>query len=172
VAKPKSEVWRPEDLATVGELLLDISTNLAQSYGLTYEEIEKSLPLIDTSKTLIREVCPAFLSNVECRPGKYRRYDGLCTNLQNPTWGATLSPFTRLISPRFADSLTAPRISVTGHNLPLSRVVSRTMHPDEGYHDHAGTVMVIAWGQFIDHDYTLTATPLVYRVSQNLRPIF
>jgi len=34
------------------------------------------------------------------------------------------------------------------------------MHPDEGYHDHAGTVMVIAWGQFIDHDYTLTATPL------------
>lgn len=34
------------------------------------------------------------------------------------------------------------------------------MHPDEGYHDHAGTVMVIAWGQFMDHDYTLTATPL------------
>jgi hypothetical protein len=64
-------------------------------YGLTYEEIEKSLPLIDTSKTLIREICPAFLSNIECRPGKYRRYDGLCTNLQNPTWGATLSPFVR-----------------------------------------------------------------------------
>ncbi|XP_011868052.1 PREDICTED: uncharacterized protein LOC105562113 [Vollenhovia emeryi] len=160
VARPKSELWRPVDLATVGELLLDITTNIAQTYGLTYEEIQRSLPLIDTSKTLIREVCPAFLSNVECRPGKYRRYDGLCTNLQNPTWGATLSPFTRLMSPQFADGLTAPRISVTGRDLPLSRVVSRTMHPDEGYHDHAGTVMVIAWGQFMDHDYTLTATPL------------
>lgn len=56
--------------------------------------------------------------------------------------------------------MSAPRISVTGKDLPLSRVVSRTMHPDEGYHDHAGTVMVIAWGQFMDHDYTLTATPL------------
>lgn len=56
--------------------------------------------------------------------------------------------------------MTAPRISVTGNALPLSRVVSRTMHPDEGFHDHAGTVMVIAWGQFIDHDYTLTGTPL------------
>lgn len=66
----------------------------------------------------------------------------------------------RLTSPRFADGLTAPRISITGRDLPLSRVVSRTMHPDEGYHDHAGTVMVIAWGQFMDHDYTLTATPL------------
>lgn len=66
----------------------------------------------------------------------------------------------RLMSPRFADGLSAPRISTTGHDLPLSRVVSRTMHPDEGYHDHAGTVMIIAWGQFMDHDYTLTATPL------------
>lgn len=56
--------------------------------------------------------------------------------------------------------MTAPRISVTGNQLPLARVVSRTMHPDEGFHDHAGTVMVIAWGQFIDHDYTLTGTPL------------
>lgn len=62
--------------------------------------------------------------------------------------------------PRFADGLTAPRISTTGRELPLSRIVSRTMHPDEGYHDHAGTVMVIAWGQFMDHDYTLTGTPL------------
>lgn len=56
--------------------------------------------------------------------------------------------------------MTAPRISVTGNGLPASRVVSRTMHPDEGFHDHAGTIMVIAWGQFMDHDYTLTATPL------------
>lgn len=80
--------------------------------------------------------------------------------------------FYRLLNPAFADGMTAPRISRTGDQLPLSRIVSRTMHPDEGYHDHAGTVMVIAWGQFMDHDYTLTATPLgkfyyktVYKVS-------
>lgn len=66
----------------------------------------------------------------------------------------------RLIGPLYADGMTAPRISVTGNALPPSRIVSRTMHPDEGFHDHAGTVMVIAWGQFIDHDYTLTGTPL------------
>nr|CAD7194069.1 unnamed protein product [Timema douglasi] len=129
-------------------------------YGLSYEDIEKGLPLIDTSKTLIREVCPPYLANVECRPGKYRRYDGLCTNLQHPTWGATNTPFTRLVGPLFADGMTAPRISVTGNQLPLPRIVSRTVHPDEGFHDHAGTVMVVAWGQFMDHDYTLTGTPL------------
>ncbi|KAK7864953.1 hypothetical protein R5R35_004937 [Gryllus longicercus] len=160
VAQPKTHMWKAEEVATVGELLLDISINLAKTYGLSYEDIEKGLPLIDTSKTLIREVCPPFLANVECRPGKYRRYDGLCTNLQHPTWGATMTPFTRLVGPLYADGMTAPRISVTGNQLPLPRIVSRTVHPDEGFHDHAGTVMVVAWGQFMDHDYTLTATPL------------
>lgn len=62
--------------------------------------------------------------------------------------------------PQFADGLNAPRQSVLGHALPLPRIVSRTMHPDDGFHDHAGTVMVVAWGQFMDHDFTLTATPL------------
>ncbi|KAF7992722.1 hypothetical protein HCN44_005066 [Aphidius gifuensis] len=160
IAQPESQFWKPEELATVGELLLDISTTLSRWYGLSRDEIHRGLPLIDTSKTLINEVCPAFLNNVECRPGKYRRFDGLCTNLENPTWGSALSPFTRLLPPAFADGINSPRISVTGDDLPLSRVVSRTIHPDDGLHDHAGTVMVIAWGQFMDHDYTLTATPL------------
>ncbi|XP_004536576.1 peroxidase [Ceratitis capitata] len=159
VAQPKGE-WKTEELATVGELLLDISIQLARTYGLAYEEIEKGLPTIDTSKTLIREVCPPFFAGVECRPGKYRRFDGLCNNIDHPTWGATMSPFQRLIGPLYADGINAPRISVTGHDLPISRIVSRTMHPDDGYHDHAGTVMVIAWGQFMDHDFTLTGTPL------------
>ncbi|XP_043070897.1 peroxidase [Drosophila grimshawi] len=159
VAEPKSD-WKPEELATVGELLLDISIQLARTYGLSYEEIEKGLPTIDTSKTLIREVCPPFFAGVECRPGKYRRFDGLCNNIEHPTWGAANSPFQRLIGPLYADGINAPRISLTGRDLPYSRVVSRTMHPDDGYHDHAGTVMVIAWGQFMDHDFTLTGTPL------------
>ncbi|KAG5893057.1 hypothetical protein JTB14_014837 [Gonioctena quinquepunctata] len=159
IAQPHGD-WKAEDVATVGELLMDISINLARTYGLSYEEIEKGLPLIDTSKTLIREVCPPFLSNVECRAGKYRRVDGLCNNLEHPTWGATNTPFTRLLGPLYADGMSAPRIGISGRPLPLSRVVSKTMHPDDGYHDHAGTVMIIAWGQFMDHDFTLQATPL------------
>ncbi|KAG7309987.1 hypothetical protein JYU34_004510 [Plutella xylostella] len=159
VSQPKGD-WKPEDFASVGELVLDISINLARTYGLTYEEIEKGLPLIDTSRTLIREVCPPIFSHVECRPGKYRRLDGLCNNPEHPTWGASMAPFQRLIGPLFADGINAPRIAHSGRELPLSRVVSRTMHPDDGFHDHAGTVMVIAWGQFMDHDYTLTGTPL------------
>lgn len=68
--------------------------------------------------------------------------------------------FSRLIGPLFSDGLTSPRISNKGGNLPLARVVSSTMHPDENKHEHAATVMLVAWGQFMDHDFTLTATPL------------
>ena len=28
---------------------------------------------------------------------------------------------------------------------------------DEGFHDHAVTVLLVVWGQFIDHDVTLTS---------------
>lgn len=64
---------------------------------MSYEDIEKGLPQIDTSKTLLNEVCPPFLAGVECRPGKYRRFDGLCNNVEHPTWGAAMTPFQRLI---------------------------------------------------------------------------
>jgi len=137
-----------------------ITLTIFYSYGLSYEEVEKGLPQIDTSRTLIREVCPAFLSNVECRPGKYRRYDGLCNNVKHPTWGATNTPFSRLVGPLFSDGISAPKVSsLNNRDLPIARVVSRTMHPDEGYHEHAATVMLVAFGQFMDHDFTLMGTP-------------
>lgn len=155
-------------------------------YDLSADDVNKFLPMIDTSKTLIRNVCPSCLSRVACKPGKYRRPDGLCNNMGNPTWGATMSTFNRLslknanisrygkrklthrfrplvvrlLPPRFSDKLTTPKASTSGDPLPMARIVSRTVHPDEGLHEHAGTVMVVAWGQFMDHDLTLTATPL------------
>ena len=129
-------------------------------YGLSTDEIEHGLPLIDTSKTLVREICPAFLSNVHCQPGKYRRYDGLCNNLNHPSWGSVQTTFARLLKPVYADSISDPRIGHHGSTLPPPRIVSRTIHPDEGYHDHAATILLISWGQFMDHDLTLTATPL------------
>lgn len=105
-------------------------------------------------------MCPAFLSNVECKPGKYRRYDGLCNNVRHPFWGATNTPFSRLVGPSFSDGISGPKVNgINNRPLPLAREVSRIMHPDEGYHEHAATVMLVAFGQFLDHDFTLMGTP-------------
>ncbi|XP_015365016.1 PREDICTED: uncharacterized protein LOC107162575 [Diuraphis noxia] len=155
-----NDQWGPVHFARLGELLLDVSQVLTKMYDLSADDVNKFLPAIDTSKTLIRNVCPSCLTRVVCKPGKYRRPDGLCNNEDNPTWGATMSTFNRLMTPRFSDKLSAPKASASGQPLPMARVVSRTIHPDEGLHEHAGTVMLVAWGQFMDHDLTLTATPL------------
>jgi len=56
--------------------------------------------------------------------------------------------------------MSGPKVSsLNNRELPIARVVSRTMHPDEGYHEHAATVMLVAFGQFMDHDFTLMGTP-------------
>ena len=49
-----------------------------------------------------------------------------------------------------------PRSSRGPHSLPSPRAVSAHVHRDEGLHDHAITIMTVAWGQAIDHDLTLT----------------
>jgi len=41
---------------------------------------------------------------VTCNPNdKYRTYNGSCNNLQNPNWGAALTPFYRLMNAEFND---------------------------------------------------------------------
>lgn len=73
----------------------ELNELLSPRYGLTPHEIENQLPLLDTHKTNLLKYCPDFMSPLHCTAGKYRRFDGLCNNLQNPTWGARLTAFTR-----------------------------------------------------------------------------
>ena len=85
----------------------------------------------------------------------------------------------RFLPPDYADGISAPRASITGRPLPTPRAVSAHVHKvslglsnffypltdiscvkcvqDEGFHDHAVTVLLVVWGQFIDHDITLTS---------------
>jgi peroxidase len=63
----------------------------------------------------------------------------------------------RFLAPDFADGISAPRASVTGYALPSARIVSTNCHVGEEKHDHAVTMLLVAWGQYIDHDITLSA---------------
>lgn len=45
-------------------------------------------------------------TTVACDPNdKYRTYNGSCNNLQNPNWGAALTPFYRLSNAEFSDGI-------------------------------------------------------------------
>lgn len=93
-----------------------------------------------------------------CYHSKYRSIDGMCNNLQNPTWGASLTGFRRVLKPVYEDGFSTPigwnkEISYNGFPKPSSRLVSTTLiATDTITPDVTITHMVMQWGQFLDHD--------------------
>ena len=146
--------------------------------------IQDLVTKIDTSKTVIQDYCPEYLQDeyLRCEATRYRDLEGRCNNLENPHWGASLIAHSRFLPAAFTDGISAPRISVLGKELPSARLVrmiqihdaknkhfhdsfyicsncqvSAHVHRDDGFHDHALTFLFVAWGQFTDHDITLTS---------------
>ena len=146
-----------EDVSNLGTVIQEATRYVAKQYGLSKDAIANGLPLIDTTKTAIEGYCPDFLMTPKCEVERYRSVSGVCNNIEHPHWGAAMNAHHRFMAPDYADGISAPRASVTGKPLPTPRYVSRAVHPDDGFHDHAVTILLVAWGQFLDHDITLSA---------------
>jgi len=145
------------DVGNLGTVIHEASRYLAKQYALSKDAIANGLPLIDTTKSLVEGYCPPFLMTPKCEVQRYRSVEGICNNLDHPHWGAAMNGHHRFLPPDYADGISAPRASITGYPLPSPRTISSHLHKDEGFHDHAVTILLVAWGQFIDHDITLTA---------------
>ncbi|XP_033219685.1 uncharacterized protein LOC117174570 [Belonocnema kinseyi] len=98
--------------------------------------------------------CKEF-TKINCKPSKYRTYDGTCNNPNQ--WGSAMSPYRRILKPAYADGINSPRKSVSGEPLPSSREVSLKVHPPSPSANPSFTVMLAVFGQFLDHDMTATA---------------
>nr|XP_050848620.1 peroxidase-like [Vespula vulgaris]XP_050848621.1 peroxidase-like [Vespula vulgaris]XP_050848622.1 peroxidase-like [Vespula vulgaris]XP_050848623.1 peroxidase-like [Vespula vulgaris] len=95
--------------------------------------------------------------NGQCQKSRYRSFDGTCNNLYNPTWGAANTRYGRLLLPNYADGIQTPTGSITGSELPLSRLVSFTLFPSVTIKDNKLTLAAMQWGQIITHDMALIA---------------
>ncbi|KAK2166056.1 hypothetical protein LSH36_43g07001, partial [Paralvinella palmiformis] len=114
--------------------------------------------------------CP--WSSYNCHINKYRSLDGSCNNLQHPIWGRSFIPFRRYLPPVYADGLQSFRESVIGGPLPNARLISFNVAEDRDIPDHIQTVMLMQWGQFVDHDVTLTAISKIFTDPSACSPIF
>lgn len=90
------------------------------------------------------------------KAAKYRSIDGSCNNLNRPTWGASLTPFRRMMPPAYADGVWVPRTGAKGE-LPSARRVSTEVHLGRRVSSRSYTALAMSFGQFVDHDVTLTA---------------
>nr|KAG5697466.1 hypothetical protein BaRGS_029357 [Batillaria attramentaria] len=97
--------------------------------------------------------------------GEVRTADGTCNNVNN--LGRANAPVARLLPAAYDDSINSPR-SVGDDRLPLPSPteVSRLIHTDQNAFT-GRTLMLMQWGQFIDHDITLF--PIATEVNEALR---
>ena len=113
--------------------------------------------------TLALENCDPLKMRMACLLNPYRSIDGTCNNLCNISRGSIQQPLRRFpgLNPptQFEGENLPRRLAESGNELPNARKVSRTVFrsntgnengpPDQSH-------MVMTWGQFLDHDVTLT----------------
>ncbi|GFT01135.1 peroxidase [Trichonephila clavipes] len=152
--KPKSS-----KMERITEKFEEATNVIKDMFSLTKEQVTLALPheeLKGREALKAAEQCHTHFMSSGCMDSKYRSIDGSCNNMYNPTWGKAQTCLQRLLPPDYADGISVPRIAKSGKPLPPPRVISLYIHRhmDRPAHDH--THLMMAFGQFIDHDITLT----------------
>eukprot|EP00088_Acartia_fossae_P028789 TRINITY_DN29621_c0_g1_i3.p1 TRINITY_DN29621_c0_g1~~TRINITY_DN29621_c0_g1_i3.p1 ORF type:complete len:828 (-),score=123.74 TRINITY_DN29621_c0_g1_i3:220-2703(-) len=134
-------------------LNLEASKQLSQKFGLSSDQGRFALPKFSAIGSKLGDGCA--LPPTTCIPGyPYRTMDGSCNNLNETSWGKSNFPLQRILPPAYEDGISAPRMT----GLPTSREVSEAMTSSEDKPDRKHTLMLMQWGQFVDHDITHTPT--------------
>ena len=120
--------------------------------------------------TLSLKNCDELKVRLLCLKRCYRTFDGTCNNLCNITRGAANEPLRRLPNLEPPTAYEEPgfqprRLAADGTDLPNARRISRAVfRANTGNLNGSApdfTHMTMTWGQFLDHDITLTElTPL------------
>ncbi|MFK5924780.1 MAG: peroxidase family protein [Verrucomicrobiota bacterium] len=87
-------------------------------------------------------------------PEEFRTIDGSGNNSTHLEWGATEIPFLRKTTVDYADGVDAP----SGAERPNARAISNAVCAQEYpiFNRHGASDYLWQWGQFLDHDITLT----------------
>nr|XP_045600702.1 peroxidase-like [Procambarus clarkii] len=145
-------------MARLGYLMEQATSNFKDRMNLTREAAALDTQWVgDMSSTPYCEKDLERPLPAPCTPSKYRSVDGTCNNLKNPTWGASFTPFRRALPPEYGDGVSSFRVASDGRELPSARLISTTVHINKLAESQSYTVLATTWGQFVDHDITLTA---------------
>ena len=137
----------------------ELATELFHRPGSMLTKKEIARMMIESSCTA-REAPKCFTPTSQ----RFRTIDGTCNNLQNPFFGAADTALVRLIPAQYEDGISSLRgglqnredtfIPFTPPN-PSARLVSQTVIHNIS-EDETLTHIFMQWGQFIDHDLSLS----------------
>ncbi|KAG7157757.1 Peroxidasin-like 3 [Homarus americanus] len=133
-----------------------------QGLGNEFDSLDLNLPSVDISglvppAPLIRN-CRETEEHRACDANnRFRTISGHCNNLRRPDFGRSNTVFARMLPAGYDDGISEPRTrSVSGNALPSPRTISTTIHNDISHLHARYTLMVMQFGQFLDHDITFT----------------
>ncbi|XP_023335820.1 chorion peroxidase [Eurytemora carolleeae] len=162
---------RSKNLSKYAYATLHASSLLSQQFMLTRQQVLYGLERVELRSTSLFDDCP--LRNREARQDEcsgfaalFRTPDGTCNNFHHPTWGASFTPFLRFLPPDYSDGIEAFRRSVSNGPLPNPRIISSMIHRDVSKDTNQFTMMVMQWGQFLDHD--ITSTPVTRGFNESI----
>ena len=97
-------------------------------------------------------------SALVCDEGtQFRSISGCCNNIANKDLGRANRAFVRITPTAYEDSISIPRGGMHPSNIPNPRAVSSGVHRVQGNKKLPPiSVMLMQFGQFLDHDMTLT----------------
>ena len=134
---------------------LETSQQLVASFKLTPDQGTFALPKFSISGSKIADTCPRLRKR--CDPDTpFRSFDGACNNLgeNRTTWGMANIALQRLLPSTYEDGVEKPK----SKDLPSPRAVSTATISTQYKEDKRFTLMLMQWGQFVDHDITHTPT--------------
>ena len=107
-----------------------------------------------------KEYCDPLKMQLHCLTLRYRTFNGACNNLCKIAQGSAGSQFVRFVPAAFQNGQ-EPRLAsvVSPFQLRNARTISNTVFVATSENVGAApnfTHMTMAWGSFIDHDFTLT----------------
>jgi peroxidase len=151
---------RSRRLESVQEIFEEATRILAERFSLSPDQIMFALTQSDLKSILQGnrvQGCESQFNVTRCRQAdRYRSFDGTCNNLQHPSWGMAGVCFERLVDPAYADGISERRVAMSGNPLPAPRRISLELHSHNDNPTDYVTHMFMAYGQFLDHDISLT----------------
>lgn len=148
--KPDAE---ERELTKRGLIMLETSSRVAVKLQLDRRQARDGLPKYSLRGTELEDLC---IREPRCNPDDfYRTADGSCNNLKYPLWGRSDTPMTRLLPPAYSDGVNEFRKAGSEDDLPAARQVSLLTALDKNLPQRRFNLIVMQWGQFLDHDLTL-----------------
>ncbi|CAF0918628.1 unnamed protein product [Brachionus calyciflorus] len=161
---PKESTLHLASSEEIYERALDIIFRYANNitFNLTRKNFETQDVLTHSQLRQISDLsgCFRYKRKVNCsqRCLNYRSFDGTCNNLNNPRWGAANTALKRLLPAEYENGFSTPKgwnksHLYHGYMLPNARdVTTKLLTTDKITDDQKFSLMLMQWGQFLDHD--------------------